>query len=72
MRLFKQFTGAAGAKGPGVMQRDVYIEISSKLQEIRDKCGGELDLPQICVVGDQSSGKSSVLACTTGMTFPVK
>ena len=41
------------------------------LQEIRDKGGGELNLPQICVVGDQSSGKSSALTCITGITFTV-
>ena len=51
---------------------DVYIRHLQVLQDIRDKCGGQLNLPQICVVGDQSSGKSSALACITGITFPVK
>mmetsp|Transcript_7297 Transcript_7297/g.13536 ORF Transcript_7297/g.13536 Transcript_7297/m.13536 type:complete len:627 (-) Transcript_7297:69-1949(-) len=42
------------------------------LQKIRAISGGnELDLPQICVVGDQSSGKSSLLAELTGIDFPV-
>mmetsp|Transcript_14631 Transcript_14631/g.25910 ORF Transcript_14631/g.25910 Transcript_14631/m.25910 type:complete len:628 (-) Transcript_14631:71-1954(-) len=42
------------------------------LQKIRAISGGnELDLPQICVVGDQSSGKSSLLAELTGINFPV-
>jgi ATPase subunit of ABC transporter with duplicated ATPase domains len=57
------------------MQRDAsrsYIRNLQVLQEIRDKCDGELNLPQICVVGDQSSGKSSALTCITGITFPVK
>ncbi|KAI9669048.1 MAG: hypothetical protein M1831_000640 [Alyxoria varia] len=36
------------------------------------KCGLEsiLDLPQICVCGDQSSGKSSVLEALTEIPFP--
>ncbi len=49
-----------------------YIRNLQVLQEIRDKCDGELNLPQICVFGDQSSGESSVLTCITGITFPVK
>ena len=39
---------------------------------LRDVCHGELSLPQLCVVGDQSSGKSSLLQCITGVDFPVK
>jgi len=55
------------------MQKDeLYIRHLQVLQDIRDKCEGTLNLPQICVVGDQSSGKSSALACITGITFPVK
>jgi hypothetical protein len=55
------------------MQKDeLYIRHLQVLQDIRDKCEGTLNLPQICVVGDQSSGKSSALACITGIIFPVK
>ncbi|EGB06101.1 hypothetical protein AURANDRAFT_13754, partial [Aureococcus anophagefferens] len=32
----------------------------------------EISLPQLCVVGDQSSGKSSLLECLTKVPFPVK
>ena len=42
------------------------------LQRIRDVSDGELDLPQICVVGDQSAGKSALLTCITGIDFPVE
>ena len=43
------------------------------LQKIREIAGGHnLNLPQICVVGDQSSGKSSLLKLLTGVDFPVQ
>ena len=32
--------------------------------------GSDVDLPQLVVVGSQSSGKSSVLEALTGATFP--
>ena len=44
------------------------------LQKIRSLAGAgncALDLPQICVVGDQSSGKSALLGEITGINFPV-
>jgi len=50
---------------------DKYVENLSKLQAIREFIGGKVDLPQICVVGDQSSGKSSMLEGLTGINLPV-
>jgi len=32
----------------------------------------QIDLPMLCVVGDQTSGKSSLLEALTGVHFPVK
>jgi len=49
-----------------------YRSQLAALQKIRSIAGGnELDLPQICVVGDQSSGKSALLGEITGINFPV-
>jgi len=48
------------------------MEMLNALARIRDVCQGQLALPQLCVVGDQSSGKSSLLQCITGVEFPVK
>lgn len=42
------------------------------LQRVREHAHGvELSLPQLVVVGDQSSGKSSLLTRLTGVHFPV-
>jgi len=49
-----------------------YVQNLQTLQKIRKLAGGELDLPQICVIGDQSSGKSSLLEALTSIQFPVK
>lgn len=48
-----------------------------KVMDVVDKLrktglGGIIQLPQICVAGDQSSGKSSVLEAITGIPFPRK
>lgn len=51
---------------------DKYQQRLRILNGIRDIAGAtSLHLPQICVVGDQSSGKSSVLKLLTGVNFPV-
>ncbi len=48
-----------------------YVNQLAALQKRAIAGSNELDLPQICVVGDQSSGKSSLLAELTGINFPV-
>ena len=47
------------------------IPIASKLQDVLGALGQTtaLDLPQIVVVGGQSSGKSSVLEAIVGRSF---
>ena len=49
-----------------------YKKTLDTLNRIRELSGGELDLPQLCVVGDQSSGKSSLLKALTEVDFPAK
>ena len=54
--------------------RDGLVPLINKLQDIFtqagvDNVGGDLELPQIAVVGSQSSGKSSVLEALVGRDF---
>ena len=49
-----------------------YLKTLDALSRMSDQCKGELALPMICVVGDQTSGKSSLLQCLTQVPFPVK
>ncbi|PPQ68384.1 hypothetical protein CVT25_007922 [Psilocybe cyanescens] len=45
------------------------IRLVNKLQDTFSNLGGELDMPQLVVVGSQSSGKSSVLETIVGRDF---
>ena len=45
------------------------IPILNKLQDVTDQCKLAIELPQIVVVGSQSSGKSSVLESLVGRDF---
>ena len=49
---------------------EAYAPLQEKIEKIRKACKGNLDLPQICVIGDQSSGKSTLLASISGIEFP--
>ncbi|XP_006461708.1 hypothetical protein AGABI2DRAFT_185821 [Agaricus bisporus var. bisporus H97] len=50
------------------MDQDL-IRLVNKLQDTFSNLGGELDMPQIVVVGSQSAGKSSVLETIVGKDF---
>ncbi|KAJ7281990.1 Dynamin central region-domain-containing protein [Mycena rebaudengoi] len=45
------------------------IKLVNKLQDTFNNLGGELDMPQLIVVGSQSAGKSSVLETIVGRDF---
>ncbi|KAJ7623584.1 Dynamin central region-domain-containing protein [Roridomyces roridus] len=45
------------------------IKLVNKLQDTFNNLGGELDMPQLAVVGSQSAGKSSVLETIVGRDF---
>ncbi|KAI0065514.1 dynamin protein dnm1 [Artomyces pyxidatus] len=45
------------------------IQLVNKLQDTFSNLGGELDMPQLAVVGSQSAGKSSVLENIVGRDF---
>lgn len=49
-----------------------YLRQLEIVRKIRDTITAkdEISLPQICVIGDQSSGKSSFLSRLTGVSFP--
>eukprot|EP00392_Amoebophrya_sp_AT5.2_P009608 g9636.t1 len=55
---------------PASPDAEIYVRSLATLQKVRAIAGGDLKLPQICVVGDQSSGKSSLLSEITGVKFP--
>ncbi|KAF7317763.1 Dynamin-related protein DNM1 [Mycena kentingensis (nom. inval.)] len=45
------------------------IQVVNRLQDTFSTLGGELDMPQLVVVGSQSAGKSSVLETIVGRDF---
>lgn len=45
------------------------ISLVNKLQDTFSNLGGDLDMPQIAVIGSQSAGKSSVLETIVGRDF---
>ena len=48
-----------------------FTKVFNTIEDIRKKSEGvDLELPQICVIGLQSSGKSSLLAAVSGINFP--
>jgi hypothetical protein len=51
----------------GPSDHAAYTDQLIKLQRIRDRAAGDLSLPQLCVVGDQTSGKGSLLGLVTGI-----
>ena len=62
---------ARGGTAEQVFTMEQLIPIASKLQDVLGALGQttSLDLPQIVVVGGQSSGKSSVLESLVGRSF---
>merc|ERR1712166_1589133 len=67
--FWRNMDGAAGERGAAKM--DKLIPVVNKLQDVFASIGGGafIDLPQIAVVGAQSSGKSSVLENIVGRDF---
>lgn len=61
-------TGAGGNHGPNSLTSPARLH---KIDLLREKnVGTHMPLPQLVVVGDQSSGKSSLLESLTGIPFP--
>lgn len=53
------------------LQSEAQVQLLDAIDRVRrDGFQWELDLPQIIVCGDQSSGKSSVLEAISGVRFP--
>jgi hypothetical protein len=58
---------------PSPLQSTEYRDLLDVVDRLRKQgLGRYVDLPQIIVCGDQSSGKSSALEAISGMSFPAK
>ena len=54
------------------LEDNEYQNMLEIFQEIRNKVkNSNINLPQLCVIGDQSCGKSSLLESLTKIKFPV-
>ena len=61
------------AMAPAGIQSQESRDLLDIIDSLRSQgLGGYVNLPQIIVCGDQSSGKSSVLEAISGLTFPSK
>ena len=63
-----------GAKKPLIaLQSKDHGELLNIIDELRSQgISRYIDLPQLIVCGDHSSGKSSVLEAVSGVRFPTK
>ncbi|KAI0541251.1 interferon-induced GTP-binding protein Mx2 [Xylaria digitata] len=66
MTKFASMSKSVGGDQPGYGN----LSILTKVDKLRELIGTRIALPQLVAVGDQSSGKSSVLENLTGFAFP--
>ncbi|KAF1807999.1 hypothetical protein P152DRAFT_485810 [Eremomyces bilateralis CBS 781.70] len=68
-------TASAEPQGspPVLLQNSEHRDLFDIVDKLRSQgIGRYIDLPQIIICGDQSSGKSSALEAISGMSFPTK